>query len=89
MLAQRQKHLNTPRGGQACGFSSSEREQRADILAAGSRTMYRDLQREKRVEVDHILGDLLARARRLAVPAPLLAAAVANLSIYQRRVSSR
>jgi hypothetical protein len=27
--------------------------------------------------------------RRLAVPAPLLAVAVANLSIYQRRVSSR
>jgi len=31
-------------------------------LAAGSRTMYRDLQREKRVKADHILGDLLARA---------------------------
>jgi hypothetical protein len=45
--------------------------------------------REKRVEADHILGDLLARARRLAVPAPLLAAAFAHLSIYQRRVSSR
>jgi ketopantoate reductase len=50
---------------------------------------YRDLQREKRVESDHILGDLLACARRLAVPAPLLAAAFANLSIYQRRMSSR
>jgi len=52
-------------------------------------SMYRDLQREKRVEADHILGDLLARARRLAVPAPLLATAYANLSIYQRRVSAR
>jgi 2-dehydropantoate 2-reductase len=89
MLAQRQKPLNTPRGGQACGFSSSEREQRADISAAGSRSMYRDLQREKRVEADHILGDPLARARRLAVPPPLLAAAFANLRIYQRGLSSR
>lgn len=52
-------------------------------------SMYRDLQREKRVEADHILGDLLARARRLAVPAPLLATAFASLSIYQRRVSAR
>jgi 2-dehydropantoate 2-reductase len=51
--------------------------------------MDRDLQREKRVEADHILGDLLARAQRLAVPAHLLAAAFANLSIYQRRVGSR
>jgi ketopantoate reductase len=51
--------------------------------------MYRDLQREKRVEADHVLGDLLARARRLAVPAPLLAPAFASLSIYQRRVSAR
>jgi len=52
-------------------------------------SMYRDLQREKRVEADHILGDLLARARRLAVPTPLLATAFASLSIYQRRVSAR
>ena len=49
----------------------------------------RDLQREKRVEADHILGDPLARARRLAVPPPLLAAAFANLRIYQRGLSSR
>lgn len=52
-------------------------------------SMYRDLQRQRSVEADHILGDLLARARRLRVPAPLLAAAFANLTIYQRRLSAR
>ncbi len=51
--------------------------------------MYRDLQRQRSVEADHILGDLLVRARRLRVPAPLLAAAFANLTIYQRRLSAR
>jgi len=51
--------------------------------------MYRDLQRQKSVEADHILGDLLVRARRLRVLAPLLAAAFANLTIYQRRLSAR
>lgn len=61
----------------------------ATVTAPGSplaSSMYRDLQRQRRVEVDHILGDLLARAERLGVPAPLLAAAVAHLTIYQRRL---
>jgi 2-dehydropantoate 2-reductase len=39
------------------------------------------------VEVDHILADLLARARSFGQDAPLLAAAVAQLSIYQGRLS--
>ncbi len=65
---------------------------KATVTAPGSplaSSMYRDLQRQRSVEADHILGDLLARARRLSVPAPLLAAAFANLTIYQRRLSAR
>ena len=61
------------------------------VTAPGSplaSSMYRDLQRQRRVEADHILGDLLARARHLGVSAPLLSAAFAHLSIYQRRVTA-
>jgi 2-dehydropantoate 2-reductase len=50
--------------------------------------MYRDLQRQRSVEVDHILGDLLARARHLGVPAPLLAAAFTHLRVYQQRLAA-
>jgi len=49
--------------------------------------MYRDLQKGAPVEVDQILGDLLARARN--IDTPLLAAAYTNLSIYQNRLSAR
>ena len=50
-------------------------------------SMYRDLQRGNPVEVDHILADLLARARSFGQDAPLLAASVAQLSIYQGGLS--
>jgi 2-dehydropantoate 2-reductase len=59
------------------------------VTAAGSNlasSMYRDLQRGNPVEVEQIIGDMVAWARALSVATPLLAAAFANLSIYQRRV---
>jgi 2-dehydropantoate 2-reductase len=62
------------------------------VTAPGSplaSSMYRDLQRQRSVEVDHILGDLLARARHRDVPAPLLAAAFTHLRVYQHRVPAR
>jgi 2-dehydropantoate 2-reductase len=62
------------------------------VTAKGSplaSSMYRDLQRQRSVEVDHILGDLLARARQLGVPAPRLAAAFAHLRVYQQRLAAR
>lgn len=46
-------------------------------------SMYRDLQAGQRVEVDQILGDLLARGNAVGLDSPLLAAAVANLGVYQ------
>ena len=49
-------------------------------------SMYRDMQANAPVEVEHILADLLHRARALGVPTPLLEAAVAQLRIYQNRV---
>jgi 2-dehydropantoate 2-reductase len=51
-------------------------------------SMYRDLQQGNSVEADQILGDLLARGVAAAIPTPLLAAAFANLSVYQRRLTA-
>lgn len=48
-------------------------------------SMYRDLCQGYRVEADQIVGDLLGRGRRAGLDTPLLAAAYANLSIYQNR----
>jgi len=63
---------------------------RMSVTAKGSPTapsMYRDLQKGLRIEADQIVGDMLARAKTLAVPTPLLSAAYASLSIYQSRVA--
>ncbi len=65
---------------------------RATVTAPGSAqvpSMYRDLQQGLPVEVDQIIGDMLARARRLGVPTPLLALAFTHLKIYQDRISAR
>ena len=78
----------------ACGYAPGEaflaRTQKT-LTARGSTltsSMYRDLTRNARVEVDQILGDLLERGRNLGVATPLLAAACVNLRIYQARLES-
>jgi 2-dehydropantoate 2-reductase len=63
---------------------------RSMMTAKGSSfasSMYRDLQSNAPVEVEHILGDMLQRARRFGLATPLLEAAVAHLRIYQNRVA--
>jgi 2-dehydropantoate 2-reductase len=52
-------------------------------------SMYRDLMAGERVEVDQILGDLRARARRANLATPLVSAAFIQLSAYQRRRDAR
>ncbi len=47
-------------------------------------SMYRDMQSGSRVEADHILGDLLARARTFGLATPVLEAAYVHLNVYQR-----
>jgi 2-dehydropantoate 2-reductase len=62
---------------------------RASITQKGSpltSSMYRDLVSGRPVEVDQILADLLAHARRLHMKTPLLAAATAHLLVYQARL---
>ena len=73
----------------ACGYKPSP-EFRArwvpQMTAPGSAmtsSMYRDLRKGARVEVDQILGDLLARGEAHGVSTPLLGAAFANIRIYQ------
>ena len=44
-------------------------------------SMYRDMTKGMPVEADHILGDLLARAKGRS--APLLAAAYTHLKVYE------
>ncbi len=46
-------------------------------------SMYRDMQNGLPVEVEHILGDLTSRARRLGLDTPLLDAATVQLRVYQ------
>jgi 2-dehydropantoate 2-reductase len=62
---------------------------RAILTAKGSTlasSMYRDLEANLPVEVEHILGDLLRRAGDLGLTTPLLEAATAQLRIYQNRI---
>ena len=49
-------------------------------------SMYRDLIQGVAVEADQILGDLLARGERAGLDTPLLAAAYAQLGVYQNRL---
>jgi 2-dehydropantoate 2-reductase len=64
---------------------------RAAITQKGSpltSSMYRDLQTGGPVEADQIIGDLLVRGQGTGIDTPLLAAAFANLSVYQNRVAA-
>jgi ketopantoate reductase len=48
-------------------------------------SIFRDLQQGRPIEADQIIGDLLARGAKAGIPTPLLAAAYANMSVYQDR----
>jgi 2-dehydropantoate 2-reductase len=64
----------------------------AMLTAQGSRSassMYRDLQNGAMVEAEHIAGDMLARATRWGVSAPVLEIAVAHLRVYLNRLAAK
>jgi 2-dehydropantoate 2-reductase len=50
-------------------------------------SMYRDLQQNRPIEAEQIIGDLLARGRKAGVATPLIAAAYTHLAVYQNRIS--
>jgi len=79
----------------ACGHAPSDafliRAEKI-MTAPGSTltsSMYRDLIKKGRVEVDQILGDLLDRGRKLSLESPLVEAAYVNLRIYQARLAGK
>jgi 2-dehydropantoate 2-reductase len=79
----------------AAGYPPSEGSLAATrtlLTAKGSpltASMYRDLEKGAPIEADHVIGDLLIRARKANVPAPLLATAYTNLAIYQNRLAAK
>lgn len=50
-------------------------------------SMLRDLQRGFRVEAEHLVGDMLARAKALGHPSPLLRAAFTHFQVYQESLA--
>ncbi|MGW0469235.1 ketopantoate reductase family protein [Streptomyces sp. NPDC003027] len=77
----------------AAGHPVPERELTATldvVTATGSPlvpSLYRDLTAGRPTEVEHLFGDLVARARALSVATPLLDLATLHLRVHQRRVS--
>ncbi|KOX19872.1 2-dehydropantoate 2-reductase [Streptomyces sp. NRRL F-6491] len=70
-------------------------EERAATLAVVSApgsplvpSLYRDLTGGHATEVEHLFGDLTARARALGVATPLLDLATLHLRVHQRRVTA-
>lgn len=62
---------------------------RATATAPGSpagTSMYRDLSSGYPTEAEHLLGDLLGRARQLDVPTPLLELATISMRVYENRL---
>lgn len=64
-------------------FLEETREKFADPDSPMAASMLRDLQRGGPVEADHILGDMLTRARAAGRAAPVLRAAFAQLQAYE------
>ena len=75
----------------AAGYAPREahraftQKQLTDKGSAMAASMMRDLDQGLEVEADHIVGDMLARARRAGQAAPLLTAAYTHLDVYRRR----
>jgi 2-dehydropantoate 2-reductase len=61
---------------------------RAAVTQAGSplaSSLYRDVSEGAGTEVEHVLGDLVARARTFGIATPLLDLATLHLRVYERR----
>jgi len=73
------------------GFGPSDKvlaDTRAMMTAPGSEntaSMLRDLENGGRTEHEHLLGDMLARAKRHGIAAPMLDVALAHMQAYEAR----
>jgi 2-dehydropantoate 2-reductase len=54
----------------------------SDVRSRGTSSMLRDMRKGRRVEADHILGDMVRRAAAMSVRAPILRAAYAAVKRY-------
>jgi 2-dehydropantoate 2-reductase len=68
-------------------YLAEMRKNLTDPASTGTSSMYRDLQQGRPVEAEQIVGDMVARGARHKLATPLLAAAYANLSVYQRQIA--
>jgi 2-dehydropantoate 2-reductase len=66
-------------------FVTSARDQLTAKASPFVSSMFRDLQRGRRVEVEEIIGDLLDRGDQAGIAAPLLSAACVHLRVYQNK----
>jgi 2-dehydropantoate 2-reductase len=68
-------------------FLESARKTLTTPGSTQSPSMFRDLQQGSPIEADQIIGDLLERGGKAGIATPLLAAAYAHMSVYQRRLA--
>jgi 2-dehydropantoate 2-reductase len=68
-------------------FVTSARKQLTAKASPFASSMFRDLQRGRRIEVEEIVGDLLRRGDQAGIAAPLLSAACVHLRVYQNKAS--
>jgi 2-dehydropantoate 2-reductase len=59
------------------------RQQLSDPKGQWMASMLRDLQKGGAVEADHVVGDMLARAKGFGTPHTMLATAYTHLKVYE------
>jgi 2-dehydropantoate 2-reductase len=57
--------------------------------SVNSASMRQDLEAGRRTEAEAIIGDLLRRARRFDIPAPLLRTAWCHLQVHENRLAAK
>jgi 2-dehydropantoate 2-reductase len=70
-------------------YLADMRKMLTDPASTATSSMYRDLQQGRPVEAEQIVGDMVSRGARHKLATPLLNAAYAHLSIYQKQIATR
>ncbi len=65
------------------GFLERAGRQLTDPQSTTTASMLRDLRRGGQVEAEHVVGDMLARAKAAGLAAPILRSIYTNLQVYQ------
>jgi 2-dehydropantoate 2-reductase len=70
------------------GFLKAPREQLTTRGSPLASSMYRDLLRNRPIEVENIVGDMIRRGAEVGLTAPLLLAAYIHLGVYQNKIAA-